>query len=95
MGLRDEWDELRAAAARVAADALRLTTVTTLRANAGAPTALISIRSEAQLDRDTALTVDGDAYGLEPCHRATMAFTSELAEARLRMLARVASALLL
>lgn len=95
MGLRDEWEELRGAAARVAADALRLTTVTTLRASAGAPAALISIRSDAQLDRDTALTIDGDGCGLEPCHRAAVAFTSELAEARLRMLARVASALLL
>lgn len=97
MGLRDEWEELRGAAARVAADALRLTTVTTRRAGAdvSAGEVSVSIRSDAQLDSDTATTVEGDAQGLEECHRAALDFTRDLAEARLRMLAKVASALLL
>ncbi len=96
MGLRDEWEELRGAAARVAADALRLTTVTTRCAGADASgERSVSIRSDAQLDSDTATTVQGDAQGLEECHRAALDFTRDLAEARLRMLAKVASALLL
>lgn len=90
MGLRDEWDELRAAAGRLADDAVHLSTETRRRDGA---TTLASIHSAMQLDGDVTTTITGDARALVAHHRAALAFSAELVEARLRTLARLAGSL--
>lgn len=90
MGLRDEWQAMRDAAERVARDVTRLTTATRHDVE-GAERARIT--AEVQLDGDTTTLVHGDARDIAACHRAAVAFAFQLAEARLRMLARVAKAL--
>jgi hypothetical protein len=91
MGLRDEWNAIRDAVERVAVDVTRLTTITRHHV---VGTEVARIRAEVQLDGDTTTHVRGSAGDLASCHRAAVTFTSELAAARLRMIARVAKALL-
>lgn len=90
MGLREEWEAMRDAAERIANDVTRLTIATRHDFEASE---LARITAEVQLDGDTTTRVHGDARGLAGCHRAAVRFTFQLAEARLRMLARVAKAL--
>jgi hypothetical protein len=67
--------------------AARLTTITR---HDVAGTEVARIRSEVQLDGDTMTEICDDTADLAGCHRAAVAFTSELAAARLRMIAGVA-----
>lgn len=90
MGLSEEWSKIRDTVERVVVDVTRLTTVTSHRAGGGE---IARISSEVQLDGDTTTWVTGDAGPLAGCHRAAMAFTAELADARLRMIARIGKAL--
>jgi hypothetical protein len=91
VGLRDEWKAMRDAVERVAKDLTHLTTVTKHTVDGEA---VAMIASEVQFDGDTAVIVSGDAVPAGACHRAAVTFTAELASARLRMIARVAKAII-
>ena len=86
MGLRDEWDAIKDAVARVAGDVTHLSTRTVIE---GAGT----ITTVTALDGDTVTRVHGALDGAE-LHRAALAFTRDLARARMRMLADVIGTLL-
>ena len=86
MGLRDEWDAIQRAVARVAADVTHLSTTTVIEG-------VGTITTVTALDGDTVTRVHGALDGAE-LHRAALAFTRDLARARMRMLADVIGTLL-